>query len=495
MILCLPIFLLLALGIAACGVPPAATDTPPPVAVPDAPATPETPAVPDAPDANQEPEAVTLQILDWSDGSAAQRRDFHDLFMERHPHINIEYTQVTVDQFRTSVIVMIRAGDSPDIFPIPGGLTLSMALQEGWYQPMTPFLTDEFIATIDPNMLVEGRTTRNGVIYTLPEWRPVPTTLFFYNINVLEKAGVTELPETFSEFLEVSRHITEVGNGQFFAIIDGGVQLNRLNELARVLTTMGGGQIAHFAQALTVNGRAPYDSPEMIAGMQFIAQLVADGSFHPDTVSINAPEARELFAQDQAAFICQGLWCVGYWETHSPDLRFGVMAPPRPDDAPVSFLNHGLVTPWAGIARVSEIPEIAAKYLMALYSHDYGYQRDAIASGGFVSFIDGINEQYMAHPVGFRYFDLAHSLSVAIPVAVDMDEAVNDFFAEVIDVQPSLGAIVQGVLAGAIPDIEGELRGLADAATAEWQRAADAVGLDFSVFEFPNWVPGIPYAS
>ena len=55
------------------------------------------------------------------------------------------------------------------------------------------------------------------------------------------------------------------------------------------------------------------------------------------------------------------------------------------------------------------------------------------------------------------------------------------------DVQPSLGSIVQGVLAQSITDYAGELKKLSDASTEEWKRASEAIGLDVSTFEFPNW--------
>ena len=48
--------------------------------------------------------------------------------------------------------------------------------------------------------------------------------------------------------------------------------------------------------------------------------------------SIKAPEARALFAQNQAAFIIQGAWCISTWRKDNPDLDFGVMALPAPDD-------------------------------------------------------------------------------------------------------------------------------------------------------------------
>ena len=35
---------------------------------------------------------ITLRVVDWSDGSATQREEFHKKFEEAHPDIKIEYT-------------------------------------------------------------------------------------------------------------------------------------------------------------------------------------------------------------------------------------------------------------------------------------------------------------------------------------------------------------------------------------------------------------------
>ena len=58
---------------------------------------------------------------------------------------------------------------------------------------------------------------------------------------------------------------------------------------------------------------------------------------------------------------------------------------------------------------------------------------------------------------------------------------------EVKDIQPSLGAIVQGIFSQSITDFDGQLKTLADSSTEEWKRACEAVGMDYSSLEFPNW--------
>ena len=315
-------------------------------------------------------EEIVLRVVDWSDSAFTEREKFHKKFEENHPGVKIEYTMLTIDQFKNTILTMVKSGDGPDLFPIPTGtgMTLKMALDEEWYQPMDDYLTDEFIETIDPAAFQEGITMQDGKIYSIPEYTPVISAAIYYNKDILEAAGVTELPKTYSEFIEVNRKVTEAGKGKFYGLIEGGKQLNRLDTMVRAFAGVAGGKVAAPSKVLTVNGRAPYDSEEMKGVFELFIQLVKDGSIHPDTMSINAPEAREMFAQGQAAFLMQGMWCIAPWAENYPDLNYGVMGVPAPDSGAKGGVQNAEWGPWMGIYKQSKNPELAAEYIMALYS-------------------------------------------------------------------------------------------------------------------------------
>lgn len=242
----------------------------------------------------------------------------------------MEYTCLTIDQFKNTILTMIKGGNAPDLFPIPTPMTLSTALSQDWYQPLDDLFDDTFKATLAPSTFSEGITTLHGKWWVFPEAQPCINSVVYYNKAILRKYGV-EVPKTYSEFINACKTIYEKSNGQVYGMIDGGTQLNRLDVLARSLCSMAGGKIAPNGKILTVDGKAPYDSPEMVGALEFLAKLVAEGCVHPDTVTINAPVAREYFAQGQAAFICQGMWCIPTWQAAYPDLEIGSMKLPIPD--------------------------------------------------------------------------------------------------------------------------------------------------------------------
>lgn len=145
---------------------------------------------------------------------------------------------------------------------------------------------------------------------------------------------------------------------------------------------------------------------------------------------------------------------------------------------------------WMGIYKQSKNTKLAAEYLKCLFSEEYGYQAAQVSSGNSISIVPAINDKYMTNQAMLDYYKVAQSMTRVVPIATKRDGKSYDFYATVNDVNPSLGAIVQGVLADSIAtekDIKSYLTTLSEASTKEWKRAAEATGYDFSHLDFPNW--------
>ncbi|MBR1583935.1 MAG: extracellular solute-binding protein [Clostridia bacterium] len=435
-------------------------------------------------------EPITLRVYDWSDSTRAYRDKFHEEFMANNPDIIIEYTQLTIDQFNSTVVQAIIDGTGPDLFPVPTTLNLTTAVNEGWFLPLEDYLPQEFLDTFLEGTLAEGVQRKNGVLYTLPESGSLSNSMFFYNKDILAEANV-EVPKTFEDFRAACKTITEKGAGQYYGLIEGGNQGNRCDILLRALIQAAGGKISINSRALTVNGKVPYDTEEVKAAVELLQGIVEDGSLYPDTASISAPEARELFAQGKAAFLCQGLWCIGTWANDHPELNYGVMTVPKGADN--GYTANVESIPWMGIYAKSAHPEAAARYLQALYDTEtYHYQADVVKSGSYVSVIKGVNEANMVDPVMKEYYEAA-SQCIDIPIATSRDVKFYDFYSTVVSATPSLASIAQGILSQAIDSPMDYLTMLTNAETAAWQAACQQVGVDFAELEFSNWVAGQPY--
>lgn len=444
-------------------------------------------------------EEITLKIIDWSDSTKLRREAFNKKFMEDNPNITIEYTVLTSDQFKETVVSAIKAGNAPDLFPLPSGMKLSTVLQENWFMPLNDYVTEDFLNSFSEGALNEGVTSMDGKVYVLPEAANIINTLMFYNKNVLRDAGVDtdNLPKTWSEFIDVCKQVTEAGKGKYFGIIDSGAQTNRLELVLRSLASLDGGKSSDISQMILVDGQNTLNSQSMQNAFEFYDTLVKEGCFHPNSVSMKAPEARALFAQNQAAFLVQGAWCISTWHSDNPDLDFGVMELPVPDDGMKGKLPYTGAQPWMGISANCKYPDAAAKYLMALYSEDY--QAGLVEDGGFVSVIDAINKPYMTDEVMLDYYNLNNVQAALVPDPIVANPDTAAVYAEVSAISPSLGEIAQGVLAQNI-DYKAELQILGEKTQEEWMRAIEAVkaaGVDVSAedFEFKNWDANVNYTS
>ena len=98
-------------------------------------------------------EPITLRVYDWSDSTLAYREQFHKEFMEKNPDIIVEYTQLTIDQFNSTVVNAIQSGDGPDLFPVPTTLNLTTAVNEGWFLDMEQYVSKEFVDSMCPRSL------------------------------------------------------------------------------------------------------------------------------------------------------------------------------------------------------------------------------------------------------------------------------------------------------------------------------------------------------
>ena len=169
-------------------------------------------------------ESLVLRIMDSSDSTQERRKVFNEEFMQRHPEIKIEYTMMSGDQMTQTLTTAIKSGDAPDLFALPSGVKLSTAVSEGWYQSMSPYLTREFIDSFETGSLNEGVTTFDGEIYALPEAANIVNSLMFYNKDILAEAGLDpeNPPETWSDFADACKKITEAGGGQYYGLIESG---------------------------------------------------------------------------------------------------------------------------------------------------------------------------------------------------------------------------------------------------------------------------------
>lgn len=152
-------------------------------------------------------------VVDWwhiqpEDGELGQEwRAFADEFNSEHPDgAQIQITPMENDAFKSAVATAIQGGEPPDLFQSWGGGVLRQQVAAGQVMDLTDVLAD-VIDDIAPGALAPY--TVDGRVYGLP-WN-MGMVGFWYNTELFEQAGITEEPQTWSEFLDVVQQLKDAG--------------------------------------------------------------------------------------------------------------------------------------------------------------------------------------------------------------------------------------------------------------------------------------------
>ena len=441
---------------------------------------------------------VTLTMMDWGDSIQSYREAFNQEFIASHPGLTIDYQVLTTDQFNSNIASLVSSGDAPDIFYVPSTMTLAQCVSEGWLMDMTSYYSQDYLDTIDEASYSQGIGSIDGKVYGFNIVSPCNAMLLYYNQDVLDEAGVTKLPTTYSEFIDACKQVTEKTGGSAYGYVDGLAQTNRLDVLQRGLTGMAGGLDQATAATFyeTTKDGAFVATEESKAAAEFLSDLFSAGVIHPDSATMNAPQAREYFASNKAAFICQGNWCISTWLEDHPDLNYGVCALPVPD----GYTGKSFVFKQNGgnvmvVSAKSEHPDLAAEYIQAMNSYDSSFIKNAVGAGDLTSTVKKANDDYITDQHLKDYLALDDQYGVMVPNPVTYSTDANSLVAQVQSVSPDLGTIVQGIMTGSVAksEIGSYLDTLNDALLAEWQRAADAAGVSVDCITVDDWQAGEDY--
>lgn len=121
-------------------------------------------------------------------------------FMEQNPGITVELMDSQDGYFST----ILATGDVPDLLNQPATEVLHAMVEDGLYAD----ISDTEAAKYVPDYYRET-STWDGKFFGIPQGAAFAA--MYYNMDILEKAGVTELPQNFDEFIDVCQKVTDAG--------------------------------------------------------------------------------------------------------------------------------------------------------------------------------------------------------------------------------------------------------------------------------------------
>lgn len=307
---------------------------------------------------NEEGEQITLEFLDGTTEEQYQawETEMIEAFEEENPNIKIEVQKVSADSFNQAVMTRFASGDAPDILTFTENDITDM-VPSGYIMDLSDSAN---IENYDEGML--DSLSLDGKVYALPIANDFMCVT--YSKDVFEAAGITEVPKTWDEFMDVCATLQENGVTPLVA------------GFADQWTVNGVGQTVYCAAVLGSDGPAladMVDRTNTFAGteqwqdaFQKISEMYP--YMNEDLFGTDMNTCYDMVANGEAAMIPNISSAVTNVMAMNPDGNYGIFALPVSDNADENLMP--MCPPASGFAinEDCEHKEEALKFIEYLTS-------------------------------------------------------------------------------------------------------------------------------
>jgi multiple sugar transport system substrate-binding protein len=359
---------------------------------------------------------VTLDFSQWWEVELKPdvMRSMMDDFEKENPGIKVNLISnpysATVDLQTAGA----ATGTLADIVAINGASVYDLKTQ-GAITDLSALMED---ADFDPSELVSNDQI-DGATYMV---RALNFTYpMYFNTDLLEAAGITELPQTRSEFVAAAKAVTDPDNNVYAWSLPINVQSPAGFDSQAWLWATGG----RF-----LDDRQPdFTTDEVKDTLAFLQEQYQDGYVAPGAFTQKEQDKVEEFTNGRNAMMIGSLAHISGIREANPDLNFTIGAVPA-DDGYTGTRGLAGASWGLGIAENSEHKAEAWKLIEWLLSTDVNSQLSTEATGfpgnkdSVPGYVDGDELFQQAFDV-YQDSDLVTELE-GLPKALDLNRNLNE---------------------------------------------------------------------
>ncbi len=299
-------------------------------------------------------------------------------FEKANPNIKIEMTAYGDEEIKDKTRVLLGSDDAPDIYFTWSGERIMQYVRSGNSMDITKYIEEdkEWKDSFNPVMLESCK--KDGAYYAIP-W-DYSSKEMVYNKKVFADAGITELPTTWTEFLDVCQKIKDKG----VTPVAIGNQYSWV--VCHYLTTLNGKLVPQDVLAKNYSLEDPnYADPGYAQALDMMRELFDKGYTNSDINSCTWEMSQAMVKEGTAAMVYEEVQnLTGYEEALGDD--WGYFEFPEVEGANGSA---GFITGGPDVFMVnadSKHPEEAIKFLKHLTSDEV--QSKMVYDLGFLTTTD-----------------------------------------------------------------------------------------------------------
>jgi multiple sugar transport system substrate-binding protein len=195
----------------------------------------------------------------------------------------------------------------------------------------------------------------------------------FMNLDLLEEAGVENMPTTRTEFVEAARKLTDPSKNQYGWVLPLSLQAPNgiQNDVMSWVWASG--------NSMLKDGRPDLTNDDVVGTLEFIKGMYDEGLISPGTLAKKEQDKVEEFVNGRVAMMVDSLAHINLIRERNADLNFGITAVPAVDgyDGPrgLPYASWGI-----GVSENSEHKEEAFKLVAYLMSAEVNAKLVSIAN-------------------------------------------------------------------------------------------------------------------
>ena len=224
---------------------------------------------------------------------------------ERDTQVTMKDSPVGHEDFKTDILVRATGQNLPDVFSYWAGARTQFVIDSGGLRPIDDMWNRNNLDSVIAKSVADSATLYNGQRYLVPF--NYHYAGMFYNTKVFADAGITNLPETWDEFLALCDTLQQQG-----------ITPIALGSKARWpaqfwFDYLVAGTAGPAYRGRLMDGSASYADPEVQSAMRIWQDLIERGYFVPNANADDWTDASDKVARGDAAMTLMGTWITGYW--------------------------------------------------------------------------------------------------------------------------------------------------------------------------------------
>ncbi len=235
--------------------------------------------------------AKEVVMFGWSAEEGASKPVIHDMLKHftQKSGIKVKWTGAAWSNIQKNLFLKLRSKQTPDAVQLQARWLPTFARLPQIVDLNQVFGKEYLESKVAPGTLGLGRVGDRQL--GLP-W-VAGSVGMVANLNVLKAAGVSELPVTIDEFIEVCKKVKKAKPNSVPYSLNSKNNNGIILDFQIWLWTYGGRLFDHEAKKVVVN------SPESVKAVQFMVDMINSGLSAKD---IDRPDSRRLFGQEEVAF-------------------------------------------------------------------------------------------------------------------------------------------------------------------------------------------------